>query len=203
MTFLITDNNELNIVIKHNDKEYCTLYGEDESKNPCTMDDDTANLIVDNKDYIKYCVNAILDRYDYFAYKDAVITNKEKTMTLTEAINHCREVADRNCGKCADDHRQLAKWLEELKKLRYTRRKEKTENTNADIIRRMSNAELAELIVPKVMFCNGCPVKCAENDIPMRTTPFGENEVENVCLKRVETWLNRENKNGKIERYLD
>ena len=75
MTFLITDNNELNIVIKHNDKEYCTLYGtlygEDESKNPRRMDDDTAKLIVDNKDYIKYCVNAILDRYDYFAYKDA------------------------------------------------------------------------------------------------------------------------------------
>lgn len=56
-------------------------------------------------------------------------------MTLEEAIKHCNEVAelleeeansfdlcDRtekqmacNSGKCAAEHRQLAKWLEELK----------------------------------------------------------------------------------------
>ena len=58
-----------------------------------------------------------------------------KQMTLEEAIKHCNEVAelleeeansfdlcDRtekqmacNSGKCAAEHRQLAKWLEELK----------------------------------------------------------------------------------------
>lgn len=37
-------------------------------------------------------------------------------MTLDEAIDHAREVAD-GCGKCADEHRQLAEWLEELKEL--------------------------------------------------------------------------------------
>ena len=38
-------------------------------------------------------------------------------MTLDEAIDHAHEVAC-GCGKCADEHRQLAEWLEELKELR-------------------------------------------------------------------------------------
>lgn len=40
-------------------------------------------------------------------------------MTLNEAINHCREVAE-NCDnkQCATDHLQLAGWLQELKELR-------------------------------------------------------------------------------------
>ena len=48
-------------------------------------------------------------------------------MTLDEAIQHCKEVANEEkskllkvgeeyvCSKCADEHEQLAKWLEELK----------------------------------------------------------------------------------------
>lgn len=44
-------------------------------------------------------------------------------MTLDEAIQHCDYVADSDCyGKtqieCAEEHRQLADWLRELKKLR-------------------------------------------------------------------------------------
>lgn len=46
-------------------------------------------------------------------------------MTLDEAIRHCEEVADRLRQGCDDvamsceaDHRQLAKWLRELKELR-------------------------------------------------------------------------------------
>ena len=63
--------------------------------------------------------------------------------------------------------------------------------TNADHIRQMSNEELAELIVPKVMFCDGCPVKCQEKDIPqLKENPFGADVVEDVCKKRVEAWLN-------------
>lgn len=44
-------------------------------------------------------------------------------MTLDEAILHCEEVAER-CAitddnrKCEIEHRQLAEWLRELKKLR-------------------------------------------------------------------------------------
>ena len=54
-------------------------------------------------------------------------------MTLDEAIKHAEEVANANerlCetvhpamqlsdyGKCAEEHRQLAEWLKELKQLR-------------------------------------------------------------------------------------
>ena len=57
-------------------------------------------------------------------------------MTIDEAIIHAREVAKRNrylykscpaehdtrehitCGQCAEEHEQLAEWLEELKSLR-------------------------------------------------------------------------------------
>lgn len=53
-------------------------------------------------------------------------------MTIDEAIKHCEEVAERyermedspddklreECLQCTADHRQLAEWLAELKKLR-------------------------------------------------------------------------------------
>lgn len=41
-------------------------------------------------------------------------------MTLDEAIKHAEKVAEQNkgCQKCAEEHRQLAEWLRELKELR-------------------------------------------------------------------------------------
>ena len=37
-------------------------------------------------------------------------------MTLDEAIDHAEEVADSvQCQSCADEHRQLAAWLRELR----------------------------------------------------------------------------------------
>lgn len=55
-------------------------------------------------------------------------------MTLSEAIKHCEEVAEKNdniadtfeetlknkiaCRECASEHRQLAEWLRELKMYR-------------------------------------------------------------------------------------
>ena len=40
-------------------------------------------------------------------------------MTLEEAIEHCKEVAATCSNKgCAQDHQQLAEWLEELKQLK-------------------------------------------------------------------------------------
>lgn len=36
-------------------------------------------------------------------------------MTLDEAIEHCREVANSSCSGCAMEHAQLASWLIELK----------------------------------------------------------------------------------------
>lgn len=55
-------------------------------------------------------------------------------MTLDEAIIHCEEVADR-CDvtdgniKCANEHRQLAGWLKDYKRLL----KENEKNTGKDI----------------------------------------------------------------------
>ena len=47
----------------------------------------------------------------------------KESMTLDEAILHCEEVADRcavtdGSQKCETEHRQLAKWLRELKERR-------------------------------------------------------------------------------------
>lgn len=39
-------------------------------------------------------------------------------MSIEEAIKHCREVSKAKCGKCSEEHEQLAKWLEELVSLR-------------------------------------------------------------------------------------
>lgn len=41
-------------------------------------------------------------------------------MTLDEAIKRAEEVAkeQEKLGKCAEEHRQLAKWLKELRALR-------------------------------------------------------------------------------------
>lgn len=42
-------------------------------------------------------------------------------MTIDEAIEHAEWCAENSCGECADDHRQLAEWLRELKDLRRKR----------------------------------------------------------------------------------
>lgn len=39
-------------------------------------------------------------------------------MTLDEAIEHARHVAEVVCDGCAEDHLQLAEWLEEYKRLK-------------------------------------------------------------------------------------
>lgn len=63
--------------------------------------------------------------------------------------------------------------------------------TNGDKIRQMSNEELALMIVPKVMFCNGCPVKCEEKNIPLiDECPFGTDNIKNICVQRVIAYLN-------------
>lgn len=36
-------------------------------------------------------------------------------MTLEEAIQHCEEVAKERCDACGAEHKQLAKWMRELK----------------------------------------------------------------------------------------
>lgn len=36
-------------------------------------------------------------------------------MTIDEAIQHAEAVANSTCDECANEHRQLAEWLKELK----------------------------------------------------------------------------------------
>ena len=38
-------------------------------------------------------------------------------MTLDEAIKHAEEIANIECNKCGEEHKQLAKWLRHYKKL--------------------------------------------------------------------------------------
>ena len=39
-------------------------------------------------------------------------------MTVDEAIQHCYDVANKLCDECGEEHLQLAKWLEELKRIK-------------------------------------------------------------------------------------
>lgn len=87
-------------------------------------------------------------------------------MTIDEAIAHAREVAKRNreqwkncpaerdtrehltCEECAEEHEQLAEWLEELKKLREAKPKEipiATININEKDLRELVGEKLKEI----------------------------------------------------------
>lgn len=46
-------------------------------------------------------------------------------MTLEEAIEHCKAVANAKCDSCGAEHRQLAYWLEELRLYREAYKKYK------------------------------------------------------------------------------
>lgn len=73
-------------------------------------------------------------------------------MTLDEAIRHCEDVAEEleeeakeahvlsgmDCMECAEEHRQLAEWLKELKAYREARE---------EIIRKRDSSQWSELVV--------------------------------------------------------
>lgn len=58
--------------------------------------------------------------FDAKGTKDDEISEQrcKSKMTIDEAITHCEEVADSKCDECGAEHRQLAEWLKELKRLR-------------------------------------------------------------------------------------
>lgn len=63
-------------------------------------------------------------------------------MTLDEAIKHCKEVANGitdqgECKECAEEHKQLAQWLGELKQLK--EREEHCEMTRCEENRKVVN----------------------------------------------------------------
>lgn len=55
--------------------------------------------------------------------------------------------------------------------------------TNMDRIRSMNDEKLAEMLVPKVMFCDDCPLDCPDSEIPESGHP-------EICIQRVIAWLN-------------
>lgn len=67
-------------------------------------------------------------------------------MTLEEAIKHTREVAREkhydSCLKCAEEHEQLARWLEELKEVRESE-KNMEEMTIEELYQMLDNVTLS------------------------------------------------------------
>lgn len=66
---------------------------------------DTAKL-----KYIDFCYyNSTECTTDYYLESEL-----QKPMTLTEAIQHAKEVSASKCDECGKEHQQLAEWLQEL-----------------------------------------------------------------------------------------
>ena len=76
----------------------------------------TAEIITaDNEEVAKQIVSANHESYNI----KCVSIRPVKTMTLEEAIEHCKQESIKNCaegnGTCGYEHSQLAEWLTELK----------------------------------------------------------------------------------------
>ena len=78
-------------------------------------------------------------------------------MTLEEAIDHCEEVAKKECGKCAEEHLQLAKWLKELKERRTIDWDKAPSQVARDIARIVENEQDMRVIAqPEIIRCKDC-----------------------------------------------
>ena len=83
-------------------------------------------------------------------------------MTIDEAIAHAREVSSRkfddrvHCIKCAEEHEQLAEWLEELKAYREIGTVEECKNSVLDIQKAYNKAidDCKELTFREVVYCD-------------------------------------------------
>lgn len=120
-------------------------------------------------------------------------------MTLEEAIEHCKEVAKESreaalyyarenayetaisCKAVGYEHEQLAEWLIELKQRREAKNSKK-HKTNADLIRQMTDEELADF------FCQMS--QCCANDAGCSMCPIYDGCAQNVMC--VESWLKQE-----------
>lgn len=81
-------------------------------------------------------------------------------MTIKEAIKHCKEKAN-GCSKCANEHAQLAEWLEELVKLRENQLRMKRELKSLDGITEMCDKlEQALELEAQNIDCDHCFVEC-------------------------------------------
>ena len=78
-------------------------------------------------------------------------------MTLEEAIRHCKDMARLNeaeCFECAEEHRQLAEWLQELKERR------KNDKQGKWIVQRNKQG------VHIYSVCSNCNVPYLDTDFP-------------------------------------
>lgn len=110
---------------------------------------------------------------------------QEEKMTLDEAITHARDVAERNrramnfessdsidddikvnCIRCAEQHEQLAEWLEELKQYRA-----------------IGNLEEVRDAVEKQKYCKHCGYKIHSNNIN-KLNSCNNCGLKSTCKKR-------------------
>ena len=83
-------------------------------------------------------------------------------LSIDEAIAHAREVASRkfddrvHCISCAEEHEQLAEWLEELKAYRAIGTVEECRNSVLDILKAYNKAidDCKELTFREVVYCD-------------------------------------------------
>ena len=94
-----------------------SAFGGFESESPNHQKNGAYGIIPKGSHYWKEGGQYISDRL--------IINFKKETMTLEEAIIHCKEKACDNTS-CALEHRQLAEWLEELQQYRKNARKEES-----------------------------------------------------------------------------
>ena len=85
-------------------------------------------------------------------------------MTLDDAIAHAREIAA-GCGECAEEHAQLAEWLEELRGRRGECELEETEtlkNVTAHVLECSECGETCEHVNGSYPRCPHCGRKAVE-----------------------------------------
>jgi rubrerythrin len=76
-------------------------------------------------------------------------------MTIEEAIQHCHEVAEKECTECGKEHLQLAEWLAELKKLRQLQNSMQNDDYALWILEE-GDYDIYEGVTPDKYICNKC-----------------------------------------------
>lgn len=112
-------------------------------------------------------------------------------MTLDEAIVHAKELSENQsvCNDCREEHKQLAKWLEELKKYKAKElgwlEEEKQQETNYEHFK----DEIIQNVKYALAVVNGEPKQCADTNCD--ECEFNES---GKCVERVIEWLNKQHK---------
>ena len=81
--------------------------------------------------------------------------NEQEATQLEEAIKHCKEIAEDECGDCGFEHKQLADWLEDYKN---TREKQVAKKVEKEVVDEQEKSGYAETCPSchKFVFDNYC-----------------------------------------------